>query len=673
MKTHSDIESRISELTKIINYHNYLYYVLDRSEITDDAWQELYDELSELEGAYPHLALTDSPTRRVGGETLDHFEKVEHSHPLKSLDKVKASEIKSRLSQAMLAFPSDEVETRYVKEQKIDGLSVQLTYEGGILTLGATRGNGLVGEDVTRNVKQVHGIPHTIGFKGTLIVHGEVYMSKPVWEKLNRERESLGQDLFENARNAAAGTMRQLDSSVVASRNLAFFAYNVSHIEGVSFETHEESLVFLEDVGFKVSPEYQMFDDIDSLISSLSDDAQKRSLLPYDIDGMVIKIDRLSVRERLGSTSKYPRWAWAFKFETEKAETRVIDIVLQVGRTGVVTPVAELEPVRLAQTTVSRATLHNFDYIEQKDVRINDIVILEKAGDIIPAVVRVVRSKRPEESVPFNKPTECPSCKSKLEHTDGNVALKCLNPSCLPQLVYRLAHFTSRDAMDIDGFGDKFSAQLVDSGLVRSLSDLYHLKTEDLLRLERMGEKSASKIIRGIEKSKDRPLSALLYGLGIPNVGVNTSKLLAANFPSMHLLMNASKEDISSVSGLGPIVADSIALFFSTEENQEMCRVFEEKGLNLRMDIVVSDEVQSLKGMTFVVTGELSQPRQVFKKLIEDRGGKVSGSVSAKTTYVLAGVDAGSKLQKAYDLVAQSKMQSTQILDEEGFNALISK
>lgn len=670
MNAIAQITQRISELTKEINQHNYLYYVLDNPTISDDEWQILYDELKELEDKHPHLRLSDSPTQKVGGAILPHFEKVTHEYPMKSLDKIKHAEMSTKMNRLFSEVTPPTSHPLFVKEQKIDGISIQLTYENGLLSVGATRGDGAVGENVTQNIRHVHGVPHVIPYKGRVILRGEVYMSKPVLEQVNRQRGSVGKDLFENTRNAAAGTMRQLDSSVVAERNLGFFAYDLVSVEGMDFSFHHECLDFIQGLGFTLSPDFQVFDDIDSLIDSLVEDAQKRPLLPYDIDGMVIKLNHLATREKLGSTSKYPRWAWAFKFETEKAETKVLDIVLQVGRTGAITPVAELEPVRLAQTTVSRATLHNFDYLSQKDVRINDAVILEKAGDIIPAVVGVIFSKRTEDSVPYEKPTTCPACGGQLSHPEGNVALKCTNPSCLPQLIYRVAHFSSRDAMNIDGFGEKFSAQLVESGLVKKLSDLYSLTVEDLLPLDRMAEKSAKKIIEGLEKSKQRPFHAFLYGLGIPNVGRNSSKLLIQKFSTLDLIMNASQDEISSISGLGPTAAESIHSFFRDPETREMMGTLESYGLPTTHVLVDSNHEQIFKDMTFVVTGELSQPRKVFKEMIESRGGKVSGSVSAKTTYVLAGQDAGSKLDKAYELVSKGKMETRQILDESMFEKL---
>lgn len=666
-----EVEERVKKLRSTIQYHNYLYYVLDKPEISDDAWQRLYDELVALEEKYPELKTSDSPTQKIGGEILPFFEEVIHEHQLQSLEKVPEDSLESRMGKIEAELKEYGLEAEYVEEEKIDGLTLQATYENGEIQVIATRGNGEVGENVTSNGKVVRGIPHKIDYKGKLVVHGEAYMSKSMWAKINEQRVANGEEPFANPRNAASGTMRQLDSSVVAKRNLGFFAYQVSYIEDVEFKTHEETLLFLKELGFVVSPNYKVFKDAEKLIASIKEKGKVRNDLPYDIDGMVVKINNLEAREYLGKTTKYPKWAFAYKFETEKAITVIKSITLQVGRTGVVTPVAELETVTLAGTKVSRATLHNFDYIREKDIRVGDTVIIEKAGDIIPAVVSVVLEKRPEETQEYITPTHCPACEHELVQIEDEVAVRCINPSCEPQLIFKLAHFTSRDAMDIEGLGEKVSEQLISSKLVTNVSDLFYLTKENILSLERTGDRSATKLIKAIEKSKSRGFQALLFGLGIRNVGLGTAKLLAKEFKTMERLSQASVEDIAKISGLGGTVGQSVVEFFSIRENLEMLEHLKQANVQMEEIEVVSNVEKVFEGMTFVVTGELSKPRPHFKALIEERGGKVSGSVSAKTHYILVGEDAGSKLEKAEQLVSQGKLKREQILNEESFMNLI--
>lgn len=665
--------NRVSELRKKIQYHSYLYYVLDKTEIPDEEWDRLYAELVALETAYPHLIVSDSPTQKIGGEILPFFEEVTHEYPLMSLEKLQEPVIESRLEKVNQDLSEYEVSTDYVTELKIDGLSVQLTYENGQLVLGATRGNGTVGENITSNVKVVKGIPHTIDFKGKLVINGEIYMSKSTWARLNEQRVAEGEEPFANPRNAASGTMRQLDSSMVAKRNLGFFAYQVSLAEGETFITHEETLHFLNSLGFIASPDYKMVTTFEELKEVLMAAATTRAELPFEIDGMVIKANNLEARSYLGATVKYPKWAFAFKFETEKAETRLKDITLQVGRTGAITPVGELETVILAQTKVSRATLHNFDYIKEKDIRIGDIVVIEKAGDIIPAVLEVVLDKREEGVLPYGTPTHCPSCGGELVETEGEVVIRCIDLNCQPQLIFKLAHFTSKDAMDIDGLGKALSEQLISSGLVRNVADLYYLTKEDILTLDRKGEKSAQKLIAAIEKSKTRGLRHLLYGMGIRNVGRGTTKILMEEFDTLAKLKTATVSDIASLEGLGNTAGENIVKFLENEDNLAVLGRMEAAGVVMEEKKVTSSVEKIFAGMTFVVTGTLSKPRPVFKEIIELRGGKVSGSVSAKTSYLLAGEEAGSKLEKAEALVAQGKMNASQILDEEGFNNLMEQ
>lgn len=665
------VASEINELRKKIQYHNYLYYVLDTTEITDEEWERMYAQLVALETQYPEFITSDSPTQKIGGEILPFFEEVIHEYPLMSLEKFKEQEIQSRLTKIEQELSEYGVETDYVAEHKIDGLSIQLTYENGRFELGATRGDGTSGENVTNNLKVVKGVPHTIDFKGKLVISGETYMSKSTWRKLNEQRVLDGEEPFANPRNAASGTMRQLDSSMVAKRNLGFFTYQISYAEGKEFKTHEETLQFLSDLGFLVSPAYKVVSSFPELMEHLIEAEKNRNNLGYEIDGMVVKANNLEARSYLGATIKYPKWAFAFKFETEKAKTRVKAITLQVGRTGAITPVAELDTVTLAQTKVSRATLHNFDYIQVKDIRIGDVVVIEKAGDIIPAVVEVVLEERTEDAIPYVKPSHCPECEGELVSIEGEVAIRCINPNCKPQLIFKLAHFTSRDAMDIVSLGESISEQLISSGLVTNISDLYYLTKEDILTLDRKGEKSAQKLISAIEKSKTRGLKRLLFGLGIRNVGKGTSKILAETYETMEKLKLATVEEIAAIDDLGNTAGTSIVEFFKSEDNLMLLQRLEEANVIMEEKRIESSVEKIFHGMTFVVTGVLSQPRPYFKDLIELRGGKVSGSVSAKTTYVLAGEDAGSKLEKAQELVSQGKMNTSQVLDEEAFNQLL--
>lgn len=663
---------RVSELRKKIQYHSYLYYVLDKSEISDAEWDRLYEELQGLEKVYPELITTDSPTQIVGGEILSSFEEVVHEYPLMSLEKFQVTDIQPRLTKIKEELSEFDVSTDYIVEQKIDGLSTQLTYIDGKLQLGATRGNGTVGENVTSNIKVVKGVPHTIDFQGKLVVSGEVYMSKSTWERLNEQRLANGEEPFANPRNAASGTMRQLNSAMVANRNLGFFAYQVSHAEGMAFENHTDTLDFLNNQGFVVAPDYLLVQSYEELLGCLEAAERNRTTLPYEIDGMVVKANNLEARSYLGTTVKYPKWAFAFKFETEKVETIVRDITLQVGRTGAITPVAELNTVILAQTKVSRATLHNAEYIKEKDIRIGDTVIIEKAGDIIPAVIEVVLEKRNSESVPYPTPTHCPACEGELVKTEGEVAIRCINPSCQPQLTFKLAHFTSKDAMDIDSLGKSLSEQLILSGLVRNVSDLYYLTKEDILTLDRKGEKSALRLLSGIEKSKSRGLKHLLYGFGLRNVGRGATKIITEKFTTLEHLKQATVADIMALEGIGGTVANNLVQFLQNEENLAVLERLEAAGVSVVETPKTNNVEKIFQGMTFVVTGTLSLPRPHFKTLIEERGGKVSGSVSAKTSYVLAGEDAGSKLEKAQQLVAQGKMTASQLLDEVAFNALLT-
>lgn len=667
----TQIEERIKELRKVITYHNNLYYNEGTSEISDSEWEELYEELVSLEEQYPELVTPDSPTQKVGGIVDSGFKQVTHEYPLKSLEKLKEDKIASRFEKIESELAEENLSTDYVVEKKIDGLSIQLTYNNGMLILGATRGNGEIGDDITENLKMVNNIPHTIPFKNKFVLNGEVYMAKDTFAKLNEERIANGEEPFANPRNASAGTLRSHDPSVVKSRNLDFYGYQVSEIEGMQFDLHTEILDFLVEQSFVLPPNIEVVGTFAQLMEVLKEMADTRPSLPFEIDGGVVKVNNLKAREILGNTAKYPKWAFAFKFETEKALSKILSITLQVGRTGQITPVAELETVMLAQTRVSRATLHNFDYLKLKDIRVGDYAWIEKAGDIIPAVISVELSKREEGLEEFPIPTICPCCSSTLVKRENEVALYCESKTCPDKVRHSLTHFASRNAMNIDGLGDVIAEQLTKSGLVTTLADLYTLQVEDVMNLERMARPSATKLIKAIEASKERGLARFVYGLGIRSVGQRAGKVLASNFANIQELIDADISKLASITGVGNSMAKEIKLYFAQEENMALVNRFIELGLNLESEKVVLAGTK-FEGMTFCVTGTLSQSRTVFKDLIEGQGGKVSGSVSAKTHYVLAGEDAGSKLDKAQELIAKGKMKQEQLLDEEAFYALLN-
>lgn len=666
------IETRMKELREVIAYHNHLYYVEGTSEISDSEWETLYEELVELETQYPKFITPDSPTQKVGAVENSGFTQVTHEYPLKSLEKLKEDKITSRFQKVEEELKEENLESDYVVEKKIDGLSVQLTYIGGVLKLGATRGNGEIGDDITENLKMVNNVPHKISFTGKLVLNGEVYMPKNVFQALNEERQANSEELFANPRNAAAGTLRSHDTSVVKNRNLSFFGYQVTFAEGTEFNLHTETLEFVEGQGFTLPPNITVVKTFTHLMEVLKDMAETRESLPFEIDGAVVKLNNLKARDVLGFTSKYPKWAFAFKFETEKALTQIKSITLQVGRTGQVTPVAELETVILAQTRVSRATLHNFDYIKIKDIRVGDYAWIEKAGDIIPAVISVELSKRAEGLEAYPVPTQCPCCSSNLVKREEEVALYCESKVCPDKVRHSLTHFASRNSMNIDTLGDVMAAQLTSTGLVSSIADLYTLSVEDIMTLERMGKPSATKLIKAIEGSKERGLARFIYGLGIRSVGQRAGKVIANNFANIQELMDADFDKLASIKGIGSSMANEIKNFFGQEDNMVLINRFIELGLNLESEKVVLAG-DKFAGMTFCVTGTLSQSRNVFKDLIEGQGGKVSSSVSAKTHYVLAGEDAGSKLEKANDLISKGKMNREQLLDEEAFYALLEQ
>ncbi len=644
--------ARMDELSKLLEYHSRLYYVMDAPEIGDYEYDMLFRELVTLEAEYPELASANSPTRRVGGEALSEFTEMVHEVPLGSLSDVfDYDEVRAFVARMKAVAPDCE----FTVECKIDGLSVALIYENGKLIRGGTRGNGKVGEDVTENLRTVRSIPLTVDTdEPYLIVRGEVYMSRARFEKLNERREAEGEALFANPRNAAAGTLRQLDSKVTASRGLDIFIFNYQ-TGTKTFDTHSESLDWLRDVGFTVLPEYSIVKTADEVIDAIEKIGAARENLPFGIDGAVIKINSLTLREAIGENTSTPKWAVAYKYPPEEKPTKLHDIVLQVGRTGVLTPNAVLEPVTLAGTTVSRATLHNLDFIRERDIMIGDTVIVRKAGDIIPEVVSVVKEKRDGSEKWFDMPDACPSCGEKVvadaddETQSGGAAYRCTNPSCPAQLLRNLEHFASKDAMDIDGLGKSLIALLHSEGLVSTYADLYELKPEQIASLERMGEKSAANLIAAIEKSKVAGLARLIYALGIRQVGAKAAQVLAARFCDIEALFEATEEALCEIDDVGAITAKYVVDYFAHASTRELIDKLKAHGLVTAYEsLQVSDK---FAGMTFVLTGTLpTMKRDEAAALIESHGGKVSSSVSKKTTYVVAGEDAGSKLTKANSL-----------------------
>ena len=636
----------IQELRERLTRAGYEYYVLDRPTMSDYDYDHQLRRLEELEAAHPEAVTPDSPTQRVGGQALDSFTQVVHKVPLESLQDVfDYDELRQFDQRVRGAVP----EAAYDVEPKVDGLSVALEYQDGLFVRGATRGDGQVGEDVTENLRTVRSIPLRIpDAPGQLIVRGEVYMPKKVFHALNEEREKRGEALFANPRNAAAGSLRQLDPKVAAARRLDIAVFNVQWAEGETFRTHLETLDYLRDKGFKVIPHYTAA-TIEEAVSHVADIGEHRDSFPFDIDGAVIKVNDLAQREVLGSTAKFPRWAAAYKYPPEVKPSRVVDITIQVGRTGVLTPKAQLEPVRLAGTTVTSATLHNQDFIAEKDIRIGDTVLVRKAGEIIPEVLSVVAERRPEGTVPYVFPTVCPVCGAPVERDEDGAHIRCTGAECPAQLLRNLAHFASRDAMDIEGLGIAVVENLVNAGLVRTPGDLYFLKEEDVAQLERMGKKSAQNLVEAIARSREQDLSRLIYALGIRQVGQKTGKVLAARFRTMDALENASLEELTAVDDIGEITARSILDWFASPQSRHLLTRLREAGVNMEAAEQGSD--QRFAGLTFVLTGTLEHfTRDEAAGRIEALGGKSAGSVSKKTSYVVAGEAAGSKLRKAQEL-----------------------
>lgn len=651
----SSAQKLIEDLRATINYHSEKYYNEDSPEISDYEYDMLMRKLRSLEGQYPQLASADSPTVRVGGKATNTFEAVTHEVPLQSLlDAFSFAEL-LEFEQRVLK----EVENpAYAVELKIDGLSVALEYKEGIFVRGATRGDGMVGEDVTQNLMTITEIPKVLSRPLNITVRGEVYMSKAAFESLNKQRQLEEQPLFANPRNAAAGSLRQLNSEITASRQLSIFVFNVQKGD-VSFSSHEESLDFLKNLGFPVSPFYSVYDSISEAFAEVERFAEIRDSLPFDIDGAVIKVNDFGHRDLLGQTSKFPKWAIAYKYPPEQKETTLKDIVIQVGRTGVLTPNAVLEPVRLAGSTVSRATLNNRNFIRDLDIRIGDRVIVQKAGDIIPEIVRVNHKARNGSERIYQMPEFCPACGSKVVEDEHGIVIRCENLDCPAQLFRSILHFVSKDAMDIDGLGPAVIQQLLDAELIRDVTDLYGLKIEDLTPLERMGEKSAENLAAAIEKSKTASLDRLIHALGIRNIGKVAAKTLAEAFPDIDLLMNASHDELLALEDFGEIMVNSLQQFFDREENQEKIRRLKDYGVNMKQNIVQRGTAYA--GKTFVLTGTLeTMSRSRAGELIQLAGGKVASSASKKTDYVVVGENAGSKERKAREL-------GLTILDEKTF------
>lgn len=634
------------ELEKLLTQYNYEYHVLDHPSVPDETYDKLFHELLHLEEQYPELKSDTSPTSRVGGVVLDKFEKVTHETPMLSLS--------NAFNEADLRAFNDRVEravgkVEYMCELKIDGLAVSLLYQDGKFSQGATRGDGTVGENITDNLRTIRAIPLSTDLNAQFEVRGEAYMPKKAFETLNKRREENNEQVFQNPRNAAAGSLRQLDTKLTSERNLSIFLYGTPRADILGVTSQSEALDQLDKLGFKTNKERAVKEDIDGVIEYVNYWQEHRNELPYEIDGIVIKVNNIDLQEEMGYTVRSPKWAIAYKFPAEEAKTKIIDIELTVGRTGVITPTAILEPVRVAGTTVARASLHNHELIEEKDIRINDTVIIHKAGDIIPEVVRVVYEERTNQEV-YKAPTQCPSCGHEAVKLDEEVAIRCINPKCPAQIVEDIIHFASRGAMNIDGLGEKFVHQLYDSKLISDVADLYTLKKEELIELDRVGDKKAENLLNAIEASKEAPLQKLLFGLGIRFLGQKASRLIAERFITMDNILSAEKDELMEVPEIGEVIADSVVTYTSNDDFIHLIEKLKSAGLNMIEEIEEQESTQ-FDGMTFVLTGKLEElTRNEAKEKIELNGGKVTGSVSKNTDVVVAGSDAGSKLDRAREL-----------------------
>ncbi|MDY6232862.1 NAD-dependent DNA ligase LigA [Peptostreptococcus porci] len=660
-----NVDKMMEELVKVIEYHSEKYYKEDNPEISDMEFDELMRILIFLEDKFPSLKRKDTPSSRVGGAALEKFEQHTHEVPMLSLGNVFSEGELRDFDRRVREGCSGKVE--YVVEFKIDGLSVGLTYEDGYFTLGATRGDGYVGENVTENLKTVKTIPMRIEEKKKMIVRGEVYISKQDFENINRYQEEHDLQIYANPRNLAAGSLRQLDSKLTAKRPLDIFVFNLENAEALGLKNHSESFEYMSKQGIKINENFRVFDSIDDVVEYIEHWTENRGTLGYEIDGMVIKVNSFVQRDELGFTAKSPRWATAYKFPAEKKKTKLLDIQIEVGRTGTITPTAILEPVRLAGTTVSRATLHNEDYINERDIRIGDTVIVQKAGEIIPQVIQVFTEDRDGSEVKFKMPDKCPVCGEETVRLEGEAAVKCINISCPAQIRRGIIHFVSRDAMNIDGMGESIITTLLDNGIINDISDLYYMDFEKIVTLDRMGEKSVSNLMNAIEKSKANELWRLINGLGIKFVGVKGAKLLANRFSSMDEIINAKFEDLIEIDEFGEIMSDSVVKFFDEDRNLRTIEKLRDAGLNFDSNANKYSEVAKIfEGMKIVLTGTLpSLKRNDAKEMIEARGGKATSSVSKSTTFVLAGEEAGSKLDKAVSL-------GIKVIDEDKFNEIIN-
>lgn len=651
-----EAQNRINELIPLLNKHSYAYYVLDQPTIDDEQYDQLYRELVEIETEFPEMISDESPTQRVGDQIAESFQKVEHDTPMLSLGN--AFNIEELRDFDRRVRQNTTLPVQYEVELKIDGLAISLKYENGKFTQAATRGNGTIGEDITQNVKAIKPIPMRLREPLTIEVRGEVYMPKASFLDLNKKREDEGQALFANPRNAAAGTLRNLDPKVTASRNLNIFLYSINDFSQTSVTTQAEALDYLTSIGLRTNPNRKVYDSIDDVVHYIEEYQAKRAELPYEIDGVVIKVNAFETQEDVGYTVKAPKWAIAYKFPAEESFTELLDIEWTVGRTGVVTPTAVMEPVQLAGTVVQRASLHNVDLIKERDVRLHDIVVVRKAGDIIPEVVRVDFDQRPATSEPYPIPTTCPVCEGELVHLEDEVALRCMNPNCSAQLIEKASHFVSRNAMNIDGLGIKVIEQLFNNKLIQDTADLYILNKEELVQLERIGEKSATNLLKAVEESKANSLERLLFGLGIRHVGSKAAQLIAERFKSIEAIQQADVEAIMSIEGIGDTIADSIVEYFSLEETEALIEKFKESGVNLTynernraQEANINPAIETFQDKTVVLTGKLEHyKRNELKAILSDLGAKVTGSVSKNTDLVIAGSDAGSKKDKAESL-----------------------
>jgi DNA ligase (NAD+) len=659
----TDVRGRIEDLREQVRYHNRRYHVEDAAEISDAEYDALYNELETLEGEHPELVTPDSPTQRVGGEPVEGFEEVRHSVPMLSLANARKVEDLREWDARVRRLLGDDESPRYVTERKIDGLAVSLRYENGRFVRGATRGNGTVGEEVTANLSTVRSIPDPLddGPPPVLEPRGEVYMTLEDFEKLNRRQDEEGKPHFANPRNAAAGAIRQLDSRITARRPLKVYLYGIGE-GGEGFESHSAMLDRLKDYGLRANP-HKLHDSIESVVEECLAAASERESLPYQIDGVVVKVDSREQQLALGSVARAPRWAIAFKFEPLAGRTKLLDVVVKVGRTGALTPQAVLEPVNVGGVVISRATLHNEDYIKEKGILVGDTVIVERAGDVIPQVVKPVTEERNGDEYAFEMPTRCPVCDEPVSRPEGEAVTRCVNARCPAQALEHIIHWSSKSAMDIDGLGEKLATRLFDLGFIKDVAEVYDLRAEQLIPLEGFGEKSAENLIGAIEKSKERPFSSVLYALGIRHVGAVTADLIATRFGGKDLLRGVEVEQLTDINGVGEVVARAVVEYFDLDDNRDLVERLMERGLDFER-VEGSPSEGPLAGKRIVITGTLDRPRNYYVERLEEAGGTFTSSVSKNTDYVLAGEDAGSKLQKAREL-------GVPVLDHEGFEELL--